>query len=183
MPGSYYDALDGARRQDRRGDRHGPRSSGSSWTATRRATCCSCSRKPVEDRPTLFFEIIQRKGSRGFGKGNFKALFESIEREQALRGNLVGRGTGQPMPSTTRSATSRASGTSSSGSRPARLYTEELMGNMGFTGPASLRLPRAPADAGAVGRAGQGAGVGRRPGADVPQPALPDGAAAARREA
>jgi 4-hydroxyphenylpyruvate dioxygenase len=44
--------------------------------------------KPVEDRPTLFFEIIQRKGSRGFGKGNFKALFESIEREQAIRGNL-----------------------------------------------------------------------------------------------
>jgi 4-hydroxyphenylpyruvate dioxygenase len=44
--------------------------------------------KPVEDRPTLFFEVIQRKGSRGFGKGNFKALFEAIEREQALRGNL-----------------------------------------------------------------------------------------------
>lgn len=44
--------------------------------------------KPVEDRPTVFFEIIQRKGSRSFGKGNFKALFEAIEREQALRGNL-----------------------------------------------------------------------------------------------
>jgi 4-hydroxyphenylpyruvate dioxygenase len=44
--------------------------------------------KPVEDRPTLFFEIIQRKGAKSFGKGNFKALFESIEREQALRGNL-----------------------------------------------------------------------------------------------
>jgi 4-hydroxyphenylpyruvate dioxygenase len=44
--------------------------------------------KPVEDRPTLFFEIIERKGSRGFGKGNFRALFEAIEREQALRGNL-----------------------------------------------------------------------------------------------
>lgn len=44
--------------------------------------------KPVEDRPTLFFEIIQRKGSRGFGKGNFRALFEAIEAEQALRGNL-----------------------------------------------------------------------------------------------
>jgi len=44
--------------------------------------------KPVEDRPTLFFEIIQRKGSRSFGKGNFKALFEAIEREQSLRGNL-----------------------------------------------------------------------------------------------
>jgi 4-hydroxyphenylpyruvate dioxygenase len=44
--------------------------------------------RPVQDRPTLFFEIIQRKGSRGFGKGNFKALFEAIEREQAQRGNL-----------------------------------------------------------------------------------------------
>ncbi len=44
--------------------------------------------KPVQDRPTLFFEIIQRKGARSFGKGNFKALFEAIEREQALRGNL-----------------------------------------------------------------------------------------------
>lgn len=44
--------------------------------------------KPIEDRPTLFFEIIQRRGARSFGKGNFKALFESIEREQALRGNL-----------------------------------------------------------------------------------------------
>jgi 4-hydroxyphenylpyruvate dioxygenase len=44
--------------------------------------------RPMEDRPTLFFEIIQRKGSRSFGKGNFKALFEAIEREQARRGNL-----------------------------------------------------------------------------------------------
>lgn len=44
--------------------------------------------KPVEDRPTLFFEIIQRCGATSFGKGNFKALFESIEREQARRGNL-----------------------------------------------------------------------------------------------
>ena len=44
--------------------------------------------KPIQDRPTLFFEIIQRKGAKSFGAGNFKALFESIEREQALRGNL-----------------------------------------------------------------------------------------------
>lgn len=44
--------------------------------------------KPIHDRPTLFFEIIQRRGSQGFGAGNFKALFEAIEREQALRGNL-----------------------------------------------------------------------------------------------
>ena len=44
--------------------------------------------KPVQDRPTVFYEIIDRKGARSFGKGNFKALFEAIEREQALRGNL-----------------------------------------------------------------------------------------------
>ena len=44
--------------------------------------------KPVEDRPTLFFEIIQRKGAQSFGKGNFKALFEALEKEQGLRGNL-----------------------------------------------------------------------------------------------
>jgi 4-hydroxyphenylpyruvate dioxygenase len=44
--------------------------------------------KPVADRPTLFFEVIQRRGSRSFGKGNFKALFEAIEREQAVRGTL-----------------------------------------------------------------------------------------------
>ncbi|WP_231586912.1 4-hydroxyphenylpyruvate dioxygenase [Paenibacillus sp. E194] len=44
--------------------------------------------QPIQDRPTLFFEVIQRKGSRGFGNGNIKALFESVEREQALRGNL-----------------------------------------------------------------------------------------------
>jgi 4-hydroxyphenylpyruvate dioxygenase len=45
--------------------------------------------EPVEDRPTLFFEVIERRGSRGFGAGNFKSLFEAIEREQARRGNLV----------------------------------------------------------------------------------------------
>lgn len=44
--------------------------------------------KPVQDRPTLFYEIIERKGARSFGKGNFKALFEAIEHEQGLRGNL-----------------------------------------------------------------------------------------------
>ncbi len=44
--------------------------------------------KPAQDRPTMFFEVIERHGARGFGQGNFKALFEAIEREQALRGNL-----------------------------------------------------------------------------------------------
>ena len=44
--------------------------------------------KPVEDRPTLFFEIIERHGAQSFGAGNFKALFEALEKEQARRGNL-----------------------------------------------------------------------------------------------
>jgi 4-hydroxyphenylpyruvate dioxygenase len=44
--------------------------------------------KPAQDRPTLFFEVIERHGARSFGEGNFKALFEAIERDQALRGNL-----------------------------------------------------------------------------------------------
>ena len=44
--------------------------------------------KPLQDRPTLFFEIIQRMGAKGFGAGNFKALFEAIEREQEKRGTL-----------------------------------------------------------------------------------------------
>ena len=44
--------------------------------------------KPITDRPTLFYEIINRKGATSFGKGNFKALFESIEREQEVRGTL-----------------------------------------------------------------------------------------------
>ncbi len=48
--------------------------------------------QPVQDRPTVFFEIIERHGSRGFGQGNFKSLFEAIEREQARRGNLVATG-------------------------------------------------------------------------------------------
>ncbi|MGB1995563.1 MAG: 4-hydroxyphenylpyruvate dioxygenase, partial [Candidatus Kariarchaeum pelagius] len=43
---------------------------------------------PIQDRPTFFFEVIQRRGAQGFGKGNFKALFEAIEREQSERGNL-----------------------------------------------------------------------------------------------
>ena len=57
--------------------------------------------KPVLDRPTMFFEIIQRKGAKSFGKGNFKALFEAIEREQENRGTLQATRTitceGRPM--------------------------------------------------------------------------------------
>jgi 4-hydroxyphenylpyruvate dioxygenase len=44
--------------------------------------------KPIGDRPTMFYEVIERHGARGFGEGNFKALFEAIEREQERRGNL-----------------------------------------------------------------------------------------------
>ena len=76
------------RRRCRRADRRRSRSSASRPTATRRATSSRSSRRPVQDRPTFFFEIIERHGSRGFGVGNFKALFEAIEREQAKRGNL-----------------------------------------------------------------------------------------------
>ena len=64
--------------------------------------------KTAQDRPTLFFEVIERHGARGFGDGNFKALFEAIEREQAAAREPLG------CPSTSDSATSRASGTSSS---------------------------------------------------------------------
>jgi 4-hydroxyphenylpyruvate dioxygenase len=88
VPHTYYTELAGPRRPHRRAHRQ----SWSGWAfwsiETTRATCCRSFTRPVEDRPTLFYEIIQRKGSRSFGKGNFKALFEAIEREQALRGNL-----------------------------------------------------------------------------------------------
>src|SRR6202034_2659276 len=57
--------------------------------------------KPVQDRPTVFFELIERHGSQGFGKGNFKALFEAIEREQERRGNLQSRVRPGKVPSAT----------------------------------------------------------------------------------
>lgn len=87
VPDSYYDVL---------GDRVGRidesigaiRSLGVLVDRDQEGYLLQIFTKPVEDRPTLFFEIIQRKGSRGFGKGNFRALFEAIELEQARRGNL-----------------------------------------------------------------------------------------------
>ncbi len=60
----------------------------SSSTPMTRATSSSSSPSPLQDRPTLFFEIICRRGSQAFGKGNFKALFEALELEQERRGNL-----------------------------------------------------------------------------------------------
>lgn len=87
VPNSYYDEL-----QERVGELREPleelRALGVLVDRDEEGYLLQIFTKPVEDRPTLFFEIIQRKGSRGFGKGNFKALFESIEREQAKRGNL-----------------------------------------------------------------------------------------------
>ena len=151
---TYYDELLGPRRRDRRGRSRGHRASWASWsTATTRATCCSSSRKPVEDRPTLFFEIIQRKGSRGFGKGNFKALFESIEREQARRGQpLAARRTTMPIyhrlgeiPRKRHSVFRKEDG---------GLHIEQLMGNKGFAGPVLAALPPAHADARRRGAAG-----------------------------
>jgi 4-hydroxyphenylpyruvate dioxygenase len=87
VPNSYYDALPG-----RVGQIHEPldrvRSLGILVDRDHEGYLLQIFTRPVEDRPTLFFEVIQRKGSQGFGKGNFKALFEAIEMEQARRGNL-----------------------------------------------------------------------------------------------
>ena len=68
--------------------------------------------KPVGDRPTVFFEVIERHGARGFGEGNFKALFEAIEREQERRGNLMSCATSATRGELPRpSATSRSART------------------------------------------------------------------------
>ena len=88
VPATYYDTRARPRRQDRRG--HSSRSSELGILVDRddEGYLLQIFTKPVQDRPTLFYEIIQRKGAKSFGKGNFKALFEAIEREQAARGNL-----------------------------------------------------------------------------------------------
>ncbi|HEY3966752.1 MAG TPA: 4-hydroxyphenylpyruvate dioxygenase [Planctomycetaceae bacterium] len=87
VPSSYYEKL-----WDRVGDVHEDhqaiRDLGILVDRDEKGYLLQIFTKPVEDRPTLFFEIIQRQGSDAFGKGNFKALFEAIEREQASRGNL-----------------------------------------------------------------------------------------------
>ncbi len=87
VPASYYEKL-----WDRVGDVHEDhqaiRDLGILVDRDEKGYLLQIFTKPVEDRPTLFFEIIQRQGSDAFGKGNFKALFEAIEREQAARGNL-----------------------------------------------------------------------------------------------
>jgi len=87
VPGSYYDRL-WERVGDVHEDHQAIRDLGILVDRDEKGYLLQIFTKPVEDRPTLFFEIIQRKGSRSFGKGNFKALFEAIEREQQARGNL-----------------------------------------------------------------------------------------------
>ena len=91
LPADAGDLLRGrvrTRRRDRRVVGGPAAAAASSSTATRTATCSRSSRSRCRTGPTLFFEVIQRHGARTFGEGNFKALFEAIEREQALRGNL-----------------------------------------------------------------------------------------------
>jgi 4-hydroxyphenylpyruvate dioxygenase len=87
VPDSYYDIL-----RDRIGDLEEPMEEikrlGILVDKDQDGYLLQIFTRPVEDRPTVFYEIIERKGSRGFGKGNFKALFEAIELEQARRGNL-----------------------------------------------------------------------------------------------
>lgn len=87
VPGSYYDeVLDRVGKIDE--DLQPLRELGILIDRDEEGYLLQIFTKPVEDRPTLFFEIIQRKGAKSFGKGNFKALFEAIEREQEMRGNL-----------------------------------------------------------------------------------------------
>lgn len=87
VPDAYYDAL-----PQRVGDLNEPldeiRRLGILVDRDQEGYLLQIFSRPVQDRPTVFFEIIERKGSRGFGKGNFKALFEALELEQARRGNL-----------------------------------------------------------------------------------------------
>ena len=133
--------------------------------------------KPVQDRPTVFFELIERHGSLGFGKNNFKALFEAIEREQAKRGNLVtedGRAHGR---TTGPSARSRASATRSTAAPTAGCTSEELMGEEGFSSDSSLLYHRAPAERArrrpGVGAARPGDGAEPAAAAAAPAPARP----------
>ncbi len=90
-PQTYYDAVPGRLDEfshELREDIETLKSLGIMIDADEEGYLLQIFTKPVEDRPTLFFEIIQRMGARGFGAGNFKALFESIEREQEKRGTL-----------------------------------------------------------------------------------------------
>jgi 4-hydroxyphenylpyruvate dioxygenase len=87
VPPSYYEMLEGrVGKIDE--DKHELKKLGILVDRDEEGYLLQIFSRAVEDRPTVFFEVIERKGSRGFGKGNFKALFEAIEREQALRGNL-----------------------------------------------------------------------------------------------
>jgi 4-hydroxyphenylpyruvate dioxygenase len=87
VPGNYYDTVFG-RVGDIQEDIETLKSLGIMVDRDEDGYLLQIFTKPVEDRPTLFFEIIQRRGANSFGKGNFKALFESIEAEQARRGTL-----------------------------------------------------------------------------------------------
>ena len=117
--------------------------------------------KPVGDRPTMFFEVIERHGARGFGEGNFKALFEAIEREQERGGTSDALRTAW--------ARSRPSGTSSSATRSPRtaapLLVEEVLGFEGFSGNESILYhlwSPVPGQGGRRVRADRARGVGAR---------------------
>jgi 4-hydroxyphenylpyruvate dioxygenase len=87
VPGTYYDTV-GERVGAIKEDMEILKSLGIMVDRDEEGYLLQIFTKPVEDRPTLFFEIIQRKGAKSFGKGNFQALFESIEAEQERRGTL-----------------------------------------------------------------------------------------------
>ena len=88
IPDAYYDEVPERVRRDRRAARRTCARSGILVDRDDEGYLLQIFTKPVGDRPTVFFEVIERHGARGFGEGNFKALFEAIEREQERRGNL-----------------------------------------------------------------------------------------------
>ena len=131
-PTTYYDELQGRVGKIDEPIDAAARSSASWWTAIRTAICCRSSRSRWRIGPTLFYEIIQRKGARSFGKGNFKALFEAIEREQAAAREISAMPiyhTLGEIPKKRHTAFREPDG---------GIYAEELMGHEGFTGTSSL---------------------------------------------
>ncbi len=87
-PGHVLRRSEGARARDRRTRSRTSQRNGILVDKDEDGYLLQIFTKPVQDRPTVFFEVIERHGAKGFGAGNFKALFEAIEREQDARGNL-----------------------------------------------------------------------------------------------
>ena len=138
-PTTYYDTVLDRVGQDRRRPRHRCASSGFSSTATTRDTCCRSSRSRWRTGPTLFYEIIQRKGAKSFGAGKLQgAVRGDRARTGAARESVSKEPSGPVRPSTTRSDTIPRKRHIAFRKPDGGLYAEELMGHEGFTGTSSL---------------------------------------------